>query len=143
VSYRIDTTTLREVPHDVTATWEHVERLERQGAAGDGERVVWLRILGALGSAENLAWTDSQRHGGPSSLAGVPGADGPHVPAAAWRPLLRLAHVLHWRAQLDAADRVVDAVRRSATAVETSPGADEAARRDASAVLAFADQGQG
>lgn len=143
VSYRIDTTTLREVPHDVTATWEHVERLERQGESGDGERVVWLRILGALGAAEKLAWTDVTRHGGPASLAELPRPGDPHVPAATWRPLLRLAHVLHWRGRLEAADLVVDAVRRSAATVEASLDSDEATRRDCSSVLAFADQGQG
>ena len=86
VTYRIDTTSLREVPQDVAAVWEHVEELERRGPAGDGERVVWLRILGALASAERLAWTDVVRHGGPSSLAGVPREGAPDVPAASWRP---------------------------------------------------------
>lgn len=143
VTYRIDTTTLREVPQDVAGVWEHVEQLERRGAGGDGERVVWLRILGALGSAEKLAWTDVVRHGGPASLDGVPRADGPAVPAAAWRPLLRLAQVLHWRRRFDDADRVVDAVRRAALEVAEHHGTDEVTRRDCSAVLAFADQGQG
>lgn len=143
VTYRIDTTTLREVPQDVAAVWEHVEQLERRGAAGDGERVVWLRILGALASAEKLAWADVVRHGGPASLDGVPRAGGPVLPAATWRPLLRLAQVLHWRRRFDAADVVVDAVRRSALAVEDRADLDDATRRDCSAVIAFADQGQG
>lgn len=143
VTYRIDTTTLREVPQDVAATWEHIEHLERQGAAGDGERVVWLRILGALGSAEGLAWSDSVRHGGPASLVGLPRPGEQHVPAAAWRPLLRLAQVLHWRGRFDAADLVVDAVRRAAQTAAVALDADEGTRRDCSAVLAFADQGQG
>ena len=143
VTYRIDTTSLREVPQDVAAVWEHVEQLERRGPAGDGERVVWLRILGALASAERLAWTDVVRHGGPGSLDGVPRAGAPDVPSATWRPLLRLAQVLHWRRRFDAADLVVDAVRRAALAVEGRPDVDDATRRDCSAVLAFADQGQG
>lgn len=143
VTYRIDTTTLREVPQDVGATWEHVEGLERRGPDGDGERVVWLRILGALASAEQLAWRDAVRHGGPGSVAEVPGPGGGDVPAAAWRPLLRLAHVLHWRQRLDAADRVVDAVRRAAQAAAVALDADDVTRRDCSAVIAFADQGQG
>lgn len=143
VTYRIDTTTLREVPQDVAATWEHVEQLERRGAEGDGERVVWLRILGALVSAEQLGWSDVVRHGGPASLGEVPRPGGADVPATAWRPLLRLAQVLHWRQQLDAADVVVDAVRRAAQAVVASPGVSDDTWRDCSAVLAFADQGQG
>lgn len=143
VTYRIDTTTLREVPQDVAATWEHVEDLERRGADGDGERVVWLRILGASASAETLAWSDSVRHGGPGTLTEVPRPGDPGVPAGAWRPLLRLAQVLHWRGRLDAADLVVDAVRRAAQAAVVADGVDDAARRDCSAVLAFADQGQG
>lgn len=142
VTYRIDTATLREVPQDVGEIWEHVETLAARGAAGDGERVVWLRILGALASAEELAWVDAARHGGPSSLTAVPGADGPVVPASAWRPLLRLAQVLHWRGRLDATDVVVDAVRRSVAAA-LATATDDAVRRDCSAVLAFADQGQG
>lgn len=141
VTYRMDTTTLREVPQDVGATWEHVEQLERRGPAGDGERVVWLRILGALGSAERLAWVDVARHGGPESLADVPAPGVARVPSASWRPLLRLAQVLHWRGRLDAADRVVDAVRHAADAA--AHDGDETTRRDCSAVLAFADQGQG
>jgi len=141
VTYRIDTATLWEVPQDVAATWEHVERLERQGPPGDAERVVWLRILGALAAAERLAWADVARHGGPAALADLPAAE--PVPAAAWRPLLRLAQVLHRRGLLDAADAVVDAVRRAAQAAAVVPGVDEVARRDCSAVLAFADQGQG
>ncbi|KSW29025.1 hypothetical protein [Cellulomonas sp. B6] len=104
VTYRIDTTTLREVPQDVGATWEHVERLEAGGEAGDG---------------------------------------GPAVPSGAWRPMLRLSHVLHWRGRLDDADRLVDAVRRAAGAAHDAPGAGEAVRRDCASVLAFADQGQG
>lgn|GEM_PF-1342340 len=143
VTYRIDTTTLREVPQDVAATWEHVEQLERLGAAGDGERVVWLRVLGALASAEALGWADSARHAGPASLLEVAPPGGAPVPAAAWRPLLRLAQVLHWRGRLDAADLVVDAVRRAAHGVAQAAGADDATLRDCSAVLAFADQGQG
>ncbi|GIG40981.1 hypothetical protein [Cellulomonas phragmiteti] len=143
VPYRIDTVTLREVPQDVRATWEHVEQLERRGPDGDGERVVWLRILGALVSAEQLAWSDVVRHGGPASLGDVPRPGGPDVPAAAWRPLLRLAQVLHWRGRLDAADLVVDAVRRAAQGAAVAEGVDDATLRDCSAVLAFADQGQG
>lgn len=143
VTYRIDTATLREVPQDVGATWEHVERLEGWGPRGDGERVVWLRILGALGAAERLAWADAARHGGPTSLGGLPGPGGPDVPAGAWRPLLRLAQVLHWRGRLDAADLVVDTVRRAAQAASAAPDVDAATRLDCSAVLAFADQGQG
>ena len=143
VGYRIDTTTLREVPQDVAGTWEHVERLERRGAEGDGERVVWLRILGALVSAERLAWSDVVRHGGPASLAAVPRPGDEDVPAGAWRPLLRLAQVLHWRNRLDDADLVVEAVRRAAQSVAVRPDVDDATRRDCSAVLAFADQGQG
>jgi hypothetical protein len=142
VTYRIDTTTLREVPQDVTATWEHVERLERRGAEGDGERVVWLRILGALVSAERLAWSDVVRHGGPASLAAVPRPGDEDVPAGAWRPLLRLAQVLHWRNRFDDAD-LVEAVRRAAQSVAVRPEVDDVTRRDCSAVLAFADQGQG
>ncbi|MBD7916679.1 hypothetical protein H9657_00080 [Cellulomonas sp. Sa3CUA2] len=143
VTYRIDTTSLREVPLDVSATWEHVELLERRGVDGDGERVVWLRILGALASAEQLAWSDVARHGGPASLEQVPRPGGHDVPAAAWRPLLRLAQVLHWRHRFDAADVAVDAVRRAAQATIVRHDVDEATRRDCSAVLAFADQGQG
>lgn len=143
VTYRIDTTTLREVPQDVTAIWEHVERLERRGPEGDGERVVWLRILGALVSAELLAWTDSRRHGGPASLAELEQPGAAPVPAAAWRPLLRLAQVLHWRGRGPAADLVVEAVRRAAGDVLAAEGHDDGTRRDCSAVLAFADQGQG
>jgi hypothetical protein len=143
VTYRIDTTTLREVPQDVGATWEHVERLEAGGEAGDGERVVWLRILGALASAEQLGWADTARRGGPATIADVPRADGPAVPSGAWRPMLRLSHVLHWRGRLDDADRLVDAVRRAAGAAHDAPGAGEAVRRDCASVLAFADQGQG
>ncbi|MCC2322914.1 hypothetical protein [Cellulomonas xiejunii] len=143
VTYRIDTTTLREVPQDVTATWEHVERLERLGTQGDGERVVWLRILGALVSAERLAWSDVVRHGGPASLAEVPRPGDQDVPAGAWRPLLRLAQVLHWRSRHDDADVVVEAVRRAAQSVAARPDVDDDTWRDCSAVLAFADQGQG
>jgi len=143
VGYRIDTTTLREVPQDVAGTWEHVEALERLGAAGDGERVVWLRILGALASAERLAWTDSARHGGPGSIGELPVAADGGVPPAAWRPLLRLAQVVHRRGRLDAADEVVEAVRRAARAAVVASDVDDLARRDCSAVLAFADQVDG
>lgn len=139
VTYRIDTTTLREVPQDVGATWEHVERLERQGASGDAERVAWLRILGALGAAERLAWSDVARHGGPASVADV--RQGGDLPRDAWRPVLRLAQVLHWRGRCDDADVLVDAVRRCAS--DAAAGADDATARDCSAVIAFADQGQG
>jgi len=142
VTYRIDTSSLREVPQDVAATWEHVERLERRGPAGDGERVVWLRILGAVGAAERLAWADSGRHGGPTSLADLPAPGHGGCPSASWRPLLRLAQVLHWRGRLDAADLVVEAVRRAAEAA-LGQDVDDATRRDCSAVLAFADQSQG
>ncbi|TFH69687.1 MULTISPECIES: hypothetical protein [Cellulomonas] len=143
VTYRIDTTTLREVPQDVGATWEHVDRLEASGPAGDGERVVWLRILGALASAEQLGWADAARRGGPATLADLREPARPPVPASAWRPLLRLAQVLHWRGRLGDADDVVEAVRRAALAAHDAAGVDEAVRRDCASVLAFADQGQG
>ncbi|MCC2333008.1 hypothetical protein [Cellulomonas wangsupingiae] len=143
VGYRIDTTTLREVPQDVGATWERVEELERQGADGDGERVVWLRILGALASAERLAWADSARHAGPGSLAELPLAAAGGVPPTAWRPLLRLAQVMHRRGRLDAADEAVEAVRRAARVADDASRGDDVARRDCSAVLAFADQVHG
>ncbi len=143
-TYRIDPDSLREVPGDVTAVWAHVEALEARGVDADGERVAWLRILGALASAETLAWADVVRHGGPTSLAALPGA-APALATAAYRPMLRLAHVLHWQRRHADADAVVDAVRRAAeaTAGHAVTVGDEAVRRDCAAVLGFADQHQG
>ncbi len=141
-TYRIAPDSLREVPADVTAVWAHVEALEARGAEADGERVAWLRILGALGSAESLAWTDVVRRGGPAALDVLPAAA---LPRTAYRPLLRLAHVLHWQRRHDDAHAVVDAVRRAASACAeraTAEG-DEPVRSDCAAVLAFADQHQG
>ncbi|QCB93828.1 hypothetical protein [Cellulomonas shaoxiangyii] len=143
-TYRIDPDSLREVPRDVTAGWAHVEALEERGSDGDGERVAWLRILGALTSAELLAWADVARHGGPATLDALPTAAAA-LPRTAYRPLLRLAHVLHWQRRYGDADAVVDAVRCSARAAaeQATAAGDEPVRRDCAAVLGFADQQQG
>lgn len=143
-TYRIDPDSLREVPGDVTAVWAHVEALEARGAEADGERVAWLRILGALASAETLAWADVARRGGPGRLADLP-TTAADLPRAAYRPLLRLAHVLHWQRRHEDAHAVVDAVRdaASATVARAAADGDEAVRRDGAAVLGFADQHQG
>lgn len=141
-TYRIDPDTLREVPGDVTAVWAHVEQLEARGQDGDGERVVWLRILGALGSASTLGWADVARRGGPPTLEAAAVTVPLAVPAAAYRPLLRVAHVLHWQRRHADADVVLDLVRAAASA-RAAAAADEGVRRDCAAVLAFTDQHQG
>ncbi|WP_136520202.1 MULTISPECIES: hypothetical protein [Cellulomonas] len=141
-TYRIDPDSLREVPGDVTAVWAHVEQLEARGPQADGERVVWLRILGALGSARELGWADVARRGGPPTLEAAAVTVPRTVPPEAYRPLLRVAHVLHWQRRHADADTVIDLVRAAASARLEWTDASEV-RGDCATVLAFADQHQG
>ncbi|GAA4624731.1 tetratricopeptide repeat protein [Cellulomonas oligotrophica] len=142
-TYTIDPTSLRERPDDVGASWARVEELEELGERGDGERVAWLRILGALRAAEDLAWDDVVRHGGPGGMAALLASGPGGVPVSALRPLLRLAQVLHHAGRHVDAERVLEQVRTATVTHLHAPGADERLVRECSAVMAFADHGQG
>lgn len=110
-SYVIDDDTLRDRPADESAARARVAELEKIGPDGDGERVSLLRMLGELDRAEELGWQVMKRQGGPGTreelmMIGV-------LPVEAVASAIRLAHVLHWREDFDAADDLFSAALRS------------------------------
>lgn len=110
-TYVIDDETLRDRPADEEATRARVAELEEFGPDGDTERVPLLRMLGRLDEAETLGWQVMERNGGPGSkedllMTGV-------LPVEAAKSAIRLAHVLHWKEDYDAADDLYSAVLRS------------------------------
>ena len=123
-SYRIDDATLRDVPDDVDAAWSRVRELEALGPDGDGERVVWLRMLGDLTSAAALGWLVLGRAGGPGDVDAARAR--PDLAVDALGPALRLAHVLQWQRRFVEADDLfvaaIDSAERiAATGPEGSP----------------------
>jgi tetratricopeptide (TPR) repeat protein len=110
-TYIIDDNTLRDRPADESAARARVAELEEIGPDGDGERVSLLRMLGELDRAEALGWQVMEREGGPGSrdaltVTGV-------LPVDAVASAIRLAHVLHWKEDFDAADDLFSAALRS------------------------------
>ncbi len=110
-SYYIDDETLRDRPTDEAEARRRVAELEELGEEGDIERVSLLRMLGDLDEAEKLAWVVVERDGGPGSreaalMTGV-------LPMEAVASSIRLAHVLHWKEDYQAASDLYSACLRS------------------------------
>lgn len=110
-TYVIDEETLRDRPADESAARARITELEAIGPDGDLERVPLLRMLGELDQAETLGWQVLERQGGPGSkdalmMTGV-------LPIEAVASAIRLAHVLHWKEDYQAADNLYSAALRS------------------------------
>src|SRR5690606_3721485 len=91
--YSIDPRTLREIVTDVSAAEARIRELEELGDSGDAERLGWLRMIGRLDEAEELAWIMLEQRG----IARHEFSASITLPYPAVTAALRLAHVLQWQ----------------------------------------------
>ena len=134
--YSIDPQTLREIVADVSAVEARILQLEELGTSGEAERIGWLRMIGRLEEAEDLAWSCLHRCG----FASQDLADGTALPYPAVAAALRLAHVLHWQGRFDRAHALFES---SLVSIQNKDCSSTAEKRVASTFEAFALQHQG
>ncbi|ASN39963.1 hypothetical protein CGQ24_13695 [Arthrobacter sp. 7749] len=131
--YIIDPLTLREVVNDENLVEERIDSLAHGGAAGDGERIAWLRMLGRFTEAETLGWSALIRSGGATSTGQVRDP----LPYGATTAALRLAHVMHWQERYSDANELFLIALAAAEAAVLDP---QKPRTVALTIAAFAHQ---